>query len=165
MWILDLVSTHPFNRWGNQGFKNLRNNTCLNRDLILAICFLSLCPTAAIKNKTDSFRPENSANAEAVILMERISYPCALQEAAEGEAAFERNEGGFSDASRCTNKTVTCCWTAPVLKAGKGRERRAWQQRLGFPHERTVCWFPKWLIVLLYNCQQVGRIPVSRRLL
>lgn len=56
-----------------------------------------------------------------MMLMEHLSDPCILQEAADEEAALESNEGSFSDASKCTDRRVLCAWAAPVLKVGKQR--------------------------------------------
>lgn len=54
-----------------------------------------------------------------MILMEWLNYPCTLQGAAAEVAASERNEGKFSDASKCTNKRAICFGVAPEPKAGE----------------------------------------------
>lgn len=86
--------------------------------------------------------------------------PRTLQEAAE-EAAWESNEGKFSEALKHTKeKSAFSCTDAQ-------RERNEEKMRLatapGFFKWKTVCLFPKWLIVQLNKCQQVEKMPVKGR--
>lgn len=54
-----------------------------------------------------------------MILMEQLNYPGTLQRAAAEEAALERNEGEFSDASKCTNERAICFRAAAGPKVGE----------------------------------------------
>ena len=127
-------------------------------DLYFFFTFYHKSGVICISEVTDVY-PVN-LDSSLCFIQRSVSHDVLCKEAAE-EATWKSNEGKFSEAPKHTKeKSAFSCTGA------KGREvkkRCAWQQHLGFLNERTVCLFPKWLIVQLSKCQQVEKMPVKGR--